>query len=315
MKATTSDLLALLTSGLSPVEPTDTISTAGRKLILAETIRLIALQDGATRGEDPEFVHDMRVATRRMRSVLRLLAPYYRRKQVKRLQKPLRWLANRLGAVRDLDVLLEDLKQRDPAALGELMELLTRKQAKAAKKLYTTLNGDAFASLIQDLSTFALDTDDPLADSAPLPVEVRHVAPVLLHQQLAAVRGFNPLFDEGAPHDFETLHALRIAFKRLRYATSAFTDVLGPTASSFLSELKSVQDHLGRLNDVVVFEERLARYAGKGKKALDIPGLDATRETLRSEATSQAESFAQAWTKFNSRTVQKHLSDALLALR
>ena len=108
----------------------------------------------------------------------------------------------------------------------------------------------------------------------PLPVEVRHVVPVLLHQQLAAVRGFNPLFEDSAPHDFETLHALRIAFKRLRYATSTFTDVLGPTSAHFIMELKTVQDHLGRLNDVVVFEERLAKYAGKGKKALDLPALE-----------------------------------------
>lgn len=315
MKATTSDLLALLTSGLSIIEPADTISAAGRKLIIAETIRLIALQDGVSRGEDPEFVHDMRVATRRMRSILRLLAPYYRRKQVNRLQKPLGWLADRLGAVRDLDVLLDDLNKRDTTELGELVEVLTRKQAKAAKKLYTVVGSGSFSDLIADLTAFALDTDDPLADSVPLPVEVRHVVPVLLHQQLAAVRGFNPLFEEGAPHDFKTLHALRIAFKRLRYATSAFTDVLGPTAAPFLAELKSVQDHLGRMNDVVVFEERLEKYAGKGKKALNVPGLDATREALRGEATSLAESFAQAWTKFNSRTVQKYLSDALLALR
>jgi CHAD domain-containing protein len=315
MKATTPDLLALLTSSLSKIEPSDTISVAGRKLILAETIRLIALQDGARLGEDPEFVHDMRVATRRTRSLLRLLAPYYRRKQVKRLQKPLRRLADRLGAVRDLDVLLEDLQKRDTTGLDELLEGLKVQQAKAARKFRTALDNGDFSDLIENLSAFALDTDDPLADSVPLPVEVRHVVPVLLHQQLAAVRGFNPLFEDGGNHDYETLHALRIAFKRLRYATSAFTDVLGPTATTFITELKSVQDHLGRLNDVVVFEARLAKYAGKGKKALDIPALDATRETLRGEATSLAESFSQAWTKFNSRTVQKYLSDALLALR
>lgn len=315
MKATTSDLLALLTSALSPIETTDTISAAGRKFVLADTIRVIALKDGATLGEDPEFVHEMRVATRRMRSMLRLLAPYYRRKQVKRLQKPLRWLANRLGAVRDLDVLLDDLQKRETTELGELLERLTAKKVKAAKKLRSALDGGDFTDLVESLAAFALDPEDPLADSAPLPVEVRHVVPVLLHQQLAAVRGFNPLFEEGAPHDFETLHALRIAFKRLRYATTAFTDVLGPTSASFVTELKSVQDHLGRLNDVVVFEERLAKYAGKGKKSLDLPGLDATRETLRGEAASLADSFAQAWAKFSSRTVQKHLSDALLALR
>lgn len=313
MKATTSELLGLLTSALSSVEPTDTISAAGRKLILGDTIRLIALQDGATLGEDPEFVHDMRVATRRMRSLLRLLAPYYRRKHIKRLQKPLRRLADRLGAVRDLDVLLEDLQKRDTSELGELLEKLTAKKARAAKKLYTTLGGSDFSDLIDALSAFALDTDDPLADSVPLPVEVRHVVPVLLHQQLAAVRGFNPLFEDGAAHDYETLHALRIAFKRLRYATSAFTEVLGPTAATFITELKSVQDHLGRLNDVVVFDGRIEKYTAK--KGLAGPGLDATREALRGEAQSLAETFAQTWTKFNSRTVQKQLSDALLALR
>lgn len=315
MNATTSELLTLLTQALAPIAPTDTLTTAGRKLITADTIRLIALQDGAARGEDPDFVHDMRVAARRMRSTLRLLKPYYRLKQIKRLQKRLRWLSKQLGAVRDLDVLLADLETREVDGKNDLIEKLSAKHQKAAKALTQALGSDAFAALVQKLAAFALDPDDPLATRMPMPVEVRHLVPVLLHQQLAAVRGFNPLFETDSAPDYGMLHALRIAFKRLRYATGAFSDVLGPTSAGFIAALKPVQDHLGRLNDVVVFEKRLAKYAGRGKKALDQPALESIRESLRGEAESLSQSFGEVWTKFNSRTVQKYLSDALLALR
>ncbi len=310
--ATATHPIAALTEALAPVEPTDTIAAAGRKLILADSIRLLALEDGVRSSDDPEFVHDMRVATRRMRSSLRLLKPYYRRKHIKRLNRSLRWLARLLGGVRDLDVLLDELKTRGDTALDGVISRLTADRDKAFRKLIAGLNSGDFTDLTNRLAAFALDSDDPLADSGPLPVEVRHVVPVLLHQQLAAVRGFDPLFENGVPPDYKTLHALRIAFKQLRYATASFIDVLGVSAETFVSEIKSVQDHLGRLNDVVVFEARLREGIND---ALIEPALARTLASLRAEAETMAKSFTHAWHRFNSRAVQKLLAEALLLLR
>lgn len=312
MHSTPQPAIDALTAALSPVEQSDTISAAGRKLILADTIRLIALEDGARISDDPEFIHDMRVATRRMRSVLRLLSPYYSTKQVRRLIKRLRWLARKLGMVRDLDVLLLDLSMRAEPALSGIVERVQHKRGKAHKKLAAALDSSDYAALIDKLTAFALETADPLADTPPLPVEVRHVVPVLLHQRLAAVRGFDTLLENGAQPGFDTLHALRIEFKQLRYATAAFKDVLGGTADAFVGEIKAIQDHLGRLNDVVVFEARLRKLVND---ALIDPALMAILEALQHEADRLEKDFSHVWMRFNSRAVQKNLADALLVLR
>lgn len=306
------DALEALSASLTPILPTDTITQAGRKIVQADTIRLLALEDGVRLSDDIEFVHDMRVATRRMRSALRLLAPYYRGKKVKRLLKSLRWLARLLGDVRDLDVLLHELQKRDPIGLQHPITMANLARERAHRRLSAGLDNEKFHKLVDQLTAFALDSKDALVGSAPLPVEVRHVVPVLIHQALSNVRAFDPLLDDEAIPGFETLHALRISFKGLRYITAYFKDVLGNTADAFISELKAVQDHLGTMNDAVVFADKLAAHAAEN------PSEDAVADvivTLRAEADTLARTFLPVWQRFNSRAVQRNLADALLVLR
>ena len=64
--------------GRALLDPTDSINTAGRKIVHAYFDDMLANEKGTISGEDPEALHDMRVATRRMRAVLRVLGPYLR---------------------------------------------------------------------------------------------------------------------------------------------------------------------------------------------------------------------------------------------
>lgn len=82
----------------------DSMSEAGRKILAFYLARMLKEEAGVRKGDDVEAVHDMRVATRRMRSVLRIFSPYYERKKVKALVRRLRKVAGALGEVRDLDV-------------------------------------------------------------------------------------------------------------------------------------------------------------------------------------------------------------------
>lgn len=303
-----------LQEAYTPVSATDTISAAGRKIILNELIHLRQHEDKVQAGDDHDAIHDMRVATRRTRSALRLLGGYYRRKHVKRLLKGLKALADALGAVRDLDVLLIDLRGRKDEQLSELVERLEQARAAAHDDLTEYIDGREYKTTLAQLAAFATAPDDLADITPPAPIQVRHVVPVLLHEQLAAVRGFDPLFDgeEGAQPDFEALHDLRIAFKRLRYAVHFFRDALGTSIDPFLGDLKAIQDHLGRLNDVVVFGKALAKL----QKKLETPtAVDGILLSYQVESEAQASQFKAVWSKFNSRAVQKHLADALLVLR
>ncbi len=92
-------------------EPSDPIWDVALRILSAEMERAEGFEAGARSGEDPEDVHKMRVATRRMRALLRLVEPWFRA-PAGGSSRDLRALAARLGAVRDLDVQLEMLPAR-----------------------------------------------------------------------------------------------------------------------------------------------------------------------------------------------------------
>ena len=104
------DLLARLQAHVQPVAPEDTMAEAGRKALLSDFVTMLQHETGSRTGEDVEDVHDMRVAIRRMRSTMRLLGVYYKPKAIQPYLKYLRRVGQALGTVRDLDVMISDLK-------------------------------------------------------------------------------------------------------------------------------------------------------------------------------------------------------------
>src|SRR4051812_34049303 len=84
------------------IEPLDTMAEAGRKALLDDLIKMMSHEAGSRSGEDPEDVHDMRVALRRMRSIIGLLGGYYKPKALDPYVDEMRKIARSLGTVRDL---------------------------------------------------------------------------------------------------------------------------------------------------------------------------------------------------------------------
>ena len=305
---------------LDPLQPTDTMPQAGRKILGNYLIDMLKHEPGTHTGEDIEDVHKMRVAIRRMRSALRIFQPYFRSKALRPYKQMLKDTANVLGDVRDLDVMIDDLrtyqaKQSDDekAALQEVIAQLEKKNWLARTKLVAWLDTNKFKGFVKDFSKFlrsegkgALEPNNHTA-----PYEVRHIAPVIFYEHLAAVRAYDNVIGDA---DIDTLHDLRIEFKRLRYVVTFFESVLGASAERFIDEIKDLQDYLGRLNDVQVAQERLAKLtSGLSDEAQ--AALDRYYGYIQADADEKFAGFPQAWSHFNSRTVQRHLSDSLLVLR
>ncbi|MGH2522570.1 MAG: CHAD domain-containing protein, partial [Anaerolineales bacterium] len=93
------------------------MAEAGRKMLGFHFARMLAHEAGTRAGLDVEALHDMRVATRRQRAAFRLFAPYFDLARIRPFRRALRALAQRLGAVRDWDVLTEAVRAYQ-AALG-----------------------------------------------------------------------------------------------------------------------------------------------------------------------------------------------------
>jgi len=203
---------------------------------------------GARLGLDGEYVHNMRVATRQMRAVLRMFAGAFEKEARVRLMVEIRWIANVLGAVRDLDVYiaavpvyLEKL-EAEPPDYRFYMKKLEEQLAGARKALLEALDGDRYAALKKRLEEFT---------AAPPFSQERDVLRRTAKKAVGALGKRVVKIARKARSD-EDLHAVRIALKRLRYGVE-FLRGLTPKRMGRLAETAAAfQDILGRHNDATV---------------------------------------------------------------
>lgn len=314
------ELIAALKAQAQPVNAEETMAEAGRKILLADFIRMLENEAGSRDGGDIEHVHDMRVATRRMRSALRLLNEFFRPKAVRAIERPLRRTARALGTVRDLDVMIDNLEKAkeglEPTAqesLAVMIERLDAERVTGRAVLNRTLDKGEYRHFVDDYAKF-VTTPGMGAKKVDLeshvPWQVRHLLPIFIYNHVAQVRAYDNVLDEA---DALTLHALRIEIKRLRYVVTFFSDVLGASIGDYISELKGLQDHLGTMNDLHVAYVRLSDMAHQ----LDETHQQAIRDYLEGmEAESQAMrgQVGAIWRRFNGKTVQRQLAKAVADL-
>lgn len=308
--------------------PADAMAEAGRKALHFNFERMLLHEPVARLGADIEGVHDMRVATRRMRSAFRLFAPFFDAQTVRPLVRGLRRTAAALGEVRDLDVFRQKAERFASKKSGvDLSPLFTTWQddydaARAA--LMATLDAPSFARFIERLHRFVTT---PGAGALPIQrgdgieaYQVRHVAPRLIYEHYERVRAYETLVDS-AP--IATLHALRIDFKRLRYAMEFFEEVLGPEVKLVIKEIKTMQDHLGDLNDTSVAAQVLGDFITAQRDAYsgvpqflrpDFSGVLAYADFQAAEQQRLLNTFPEAWASFNREEVRRSLALAVAVL-
>ena len=297
----------------------DPMAEAGRKLFAQQLRSMRRHEDGSRSGEDIESVHQMRVAIRRMRTLFGLIGPHYRAKTVVKYGDGLRRIARALGRIRDLDVLILDLRdfqatQPEPiqTALDEVIGILDARRSRFRKRLNARFDSKSYARFVRQFRRLCRK---PGRGARPLPKpetphQVRHVLPLLLHERLAIVRAYDTVLP--AAED-TTLHALRVEFKQLRYALEFFLPLLGSTAQRFLVEVKAMQDLLGRINDIAIFTEYVQGLEQlTPEQAAAIASYTADRDH---ELIGLREQFYAKWQSFNSRVRQRQFSDSLLVLR
>jgi CHAD domain-containing protein len=221
------------------------------RALLRAQLREIEAHDPGTRlGRDPESLHEMRVAVRRFRALLRagrkLVAT-----DTARLDTRLKALGSVLGEVRDLDVLLERLEPEaaslggdDAADAKALLRTLRRERSRKRSRLRATLDSEPYLALLDDLGEM-LDTLEPATTEVSLDALARKAG-----QKLSKLARALP--DDPAD---EQLHALRIAGKRARYAA----ELAG--RQKVVKRAKLLQDVLGTHQDAVVAVQRLRKLA------------------------------------------------------
>jgi CHAD domain-containing protein len=221
------------------------------------------------RGDDARATHDMRVALRRLRTLLRSLRGCYRRRPYRRVRRDLRALARRLGSVRDADVHLAALR----SALGGATLDEADGIAHAIEALHERRRR-GLARFAIELSQFDRDYLLSFVESARGQQRLHAFVPKVIARRL---HGFELAFTEALADESDArLHAARIAGKRLRYLLEAFRSLCAEHARPALASLELVQDRLGTLVDIAQFvalydELLLALDPGDAR----VPGLRA----------------------------------------
>jgi CHAD domain-containing protein len=145
---------------------------------------------------------------------------------------------------------LDTLPQEQRDGLDPLLTLWKEERRSDRIEMLAYLNSEDYATFKRRFLTF-VSTPGAGAKVIPAnhPYQVQHVVPILVYTRLASVLSFGTTIDSATT---DQLHALRIEFKKLRYTLEFFSEVLGEESKGLITEIKSLQDHLGDLNDADV---------------------------------------------------------------
>jgi CHAD domain-containing protein len=212
---------------------------------------------------DTEFLHDLRVAVRRTRSILKLVGDVLPNRLAERYAPDFKWLGDLTTPVRDLDVYLLELEamaarltSAAPGDLDPFRSFLVKHRAAERRKLVRGLRSKRFHNLLSD---WRAELDEVTVDVEGGPT-VAELARRRLRQAYrnAARRGGDIKTDSPS----EDVHALRKRCKELRYLLEVFKPVCDNSAHrALLKELKSLQDTLGDFQDGEVQREAVREFA------------------------------------------------------
>ena len=242
---------------LVPKSPDDHIAEAGRKVLRFHLARMVAREAGTREGTDAEELHAMRVATRRQRAAWRVFGDAFDQKRTARHRKRLRFVAADLGAVRDLDVLIESIEayqgqqpESEAAALEPLVRSWRIRREAAREVLVRELDGERYRRWLDGYLAFVQAEGQGVHAVGPTePHRVRDTMPSRVWGAYQSLRAYEPVMRWA---DVTTLHDLRIAAKWLRYTLEFVREALGRDAGPVIEKVVALQDHLGWLHDADV---------------------------------------------------------------
>jgi CHAD domain-containing protein len=226
---------------------------------LREQAEVLRSLEPSVRRDEPDAVHQMRVAARRLRGTLRSFGSVISRSGTEHLAGELQWLGGLLGAARDGEVLAGHLHASLDTVPVELLIGPVRarvqghfapRRAAARAELIAALDSPRYLRLVAELDLLILEP--PLGPQAAAPA--RDALPAAVHRAYRQAKrrmrraGHTP---DGERRD-AALHRARKSARRARYAAEAASPVLGRPARRFAREMKKVQAVLGDHQDSVI---------------------------------------------------------------
>ena len=257
----------------------------------------------ARRG-DVDGVHDLRVASRRLRAALAQCAPLLANRAVKPFRQEVRAITKLLGRPRELDVMLGQLAEfcehspeQDPDALNHASDVLQarRKDIKA----YCARAAD-----IAESNAFTQNFEAALASMKP--VGRRHIGLVetSLSDAFSDLRRVHKSWRKS--HADGALHRIRIVFKKFRYACELYEPLYGEAMTGFIAALKSMQERLGAWNDWRVLRDEIEGIAQTAPEGL-CEALHRLAAAFDQKANAEREAFTEESAAFFAKGSRKNV--------
>jgi inorganic triphosphatase YgiF len=265
---------------------------------------LQANEQGVLDSEDIEYMHQARVAVRRLRSAFSIFRPAFPSEMLEPWIDELRWLARTLGDARDWDVLMSETLPAvcealpSEPGLHQLMERCVDLQAAARRGARDAVASKRYTATLLGLLGFflrapwqvaedigAAERARPLVEFAGAVLDDRH-RKVVKHG--AAV----------AKLDAAQLHALRIRVKKLRYAAEFFATLYPrKDVRPYVDALSDLQELLGTLNDAAT-ADRIARALRDEGDTGQVEGLGLLRGWCAARGQVSRKQLGKAWARF-----------------
>ncbi|MEK6763670.1 MAG: CYTH and CHAD domain-containing protein [Nitrospirota bacterium] len=274
--------LSLVTSDPETLPASDAPALAHVRWALARHAQWLVTHDpGARLGREPESLHQMRVATRQLRAILRTAKPLLIPEWADSLRDELRWLGRLLGPARDLDVQLAyfrkestSLDARDRRPLSSFIAQLEAQRINAQEILLNELKSARYLDLVRRLQQAAHDLTT---------VESTLTLRDLAKQEYTKLR--RAIRQAGHAPNSATIHEVRIKTKRARYAAELAGSTVGKPATRFINKARAVQDVLGMHQDALQAETYIRTFLkhSTSTRAAFVAGRMVERQRRRRE--------------------------------
>jgi CHAD domain-containing protein len=245
----------------------DSVYTAIAKVVGKQRYKMWGNTDGTVQDLDIEFLHDLRVATRRARFALLLFQEYIGKPKVATLRNELSWIAKSLGKVRDIDVFQEKFSEQfrkigaSEEIIVEVVGHYTGKRDKNLESMKRDLQSERYRVLLEDLKKLEEFMMQKGRDQG---VPVVELVPEFIRAVLDRMSAWlDRSADTLSPSD---LHELRIEFKGLRYTTEFFGDLYAGEMRKVIKGFVQFQDCLGLFQDAQVASQTLRKFSAKSMK-------------------------------------------------
>ena len=299
-------------AALAVARPSQPVTETARRILQRQFEQFVSREYGINYRDDPEYIHEMRVAIRRIRSAIQAFRKYFGGVP-KEWDKKVSGLAEHLGSVRDSDVLLgclEDYAGQAPRShrpvLRNIIDARKRRRQAEYRHLTAVFAGRAYRDIRSRFRQIIRPQAGPSAGRSgkkrlarPAWREARRS----LRQYLERLLRHGPRLKRLSPRQ---QHRLRIDCKRLRYLAEFFQDFYGRQFQDMIETTVKLQDLLGTVHDSYVYTDWLQKEArrlgGKGDNA-----IQAMAEHLRQERRECLGRAGRIWRSLGSRRSRRRL--------